>query len=140
MSKTTTIVLAVVGGFAGFIALIITIAFMATSGPVKAVEAELELLKSGPVQEAYEALATGFRETVPQSDFERFLATYPSFTKNQKVSFSSRDVSGDESTLRGTLTDTDGGVTPVQIRLVKENGAWRILSIEILTSGIQVID
>lgn len=140
MSKSSNIVLGVIGGFFAFIALIIAVAFAATSGPVKAVETELTLLKAGDVEQAYASLATDFRSSVPAPEFDSFLATYPVFTKNRKVSFSSREVVNDESTLKGTLTAEDGATTRAEFRLVKEEGVWRILSIEVLTGGIEVVD
>ncbi|MFH1078480.1 MAG: DUF4864 domain-containing protein [Patescibacteria group bacterium] len=140
MTKSSKITLGVIGGFFAFIALIIFAAFAMTSGPVKATEAELALLRSGDVEQAYAALASDFRSSVPATEFDSFLATYPVFTKSKKVSFSSREVVNDESTLKGTLTAEDGTATRVEFRLVKEEGMWRIVSMQVLTGGIEVVD
>lgn len=44
----------------------------------------------------------------------------------------------DIGTLEGTLKAKDGGVTPVVYKLVKENDAWKILSIRVNPTGPEV--
>jgi len=138
MSKSTKIVIGVLGGFAVFVGLIIGLAFWATSGPVKAVESNLDLLKGGNVQAAYDATAQDFKTAVPFTDYQQFLTAYPAFKNYQSVSFSSREVSNDQATLQGSIKAADGGMTPVEIKLINENGAWRILSIQVKNTGIEV--
>lgn len=138
MSKTSKIVLGVIGGFVALIVLIIVVAFMATAGPVKSAESYLGLLRSGNVEAAYKSTAKDFQATVSMSDFQRFLEAYPAFKNNQSASFSSREISNDTGTLKGELKATDGGVTPVEIKFVKENGEWRILGIQVKNTGIDV--
>ncbi len=138
MSKSTKIVIGILGGFVVFVALIIGVAFWATSGPVKAVQGSLDLLKSGDVQAAYDATAQDFKTAVPLTDFQQFLAAYPAFKDYKSVSFGSREISNDQSTLQGSITASDGGVTPVEFKLIKENGEWRILSIQVQNTGIEV--
>jgi len=138
MSKTTKIVVGVLGGFVVFVGLIIGLAFWATSGPVKAVESHLDLLKGGNVQAAYDATAKDFKTAVPFADYQQFLAAYPAFKNYQSVSFSSREINNDQATLQGDVKAADGGVTPVEIKLIKETGEWRILSIQVKNTGIEV--
>jgi hypothetical protein len=138
MSKSTKIIVGVLGGFVVFIGLIIGLAFWATSGPVKAVESHLDLLKSGNIQAAYDATAKDFKTAVPLTDYQQFLIAYPAFKNYQSVSFSSREINNDQATLQGDIKAADGGKTPVEIKLVNENGAWRILSIQVKNTGIEV--
>ena len=140
MSKGIKIALYVIGGFVAFVALIIGVAFYATSGPVKAVDANLLLLRQGKIEEAYKATAKDFQNAVDFETYQKFLSDYPSFKNNKSASYSSRAVENDTATLQGTLTANDGGATPVEFKLVKENGEWRILSMEVKDTGIKVTE
>jgi len=136
MPKWLKIVLIVLGCLVVFVGLIIGLAFWATSGPVKAVDVELTLLRGGKIEEAYKTTAKGFQNSVTLDQFKSYLDTYPSFKNNQSASWSSREINNDQGKLDGELRATDGGVTPLQVVLVKENGEWRVLSFEVTKTGV----
>ena len=137
MPKWLKIVLIVFGALAVFVGLIIGLAFWATSGPVKAVDAELALLRGGKIEEAYKATAKDFQNSVTLDQFKSYLDSYPSFKNNQSASWSSREINNDQGKLDGELKAADGGVTPLQVILVKENGEWRVLSFEATKTGVK---
>jgi hypothetical protein len=138
MSKNVKIVLGVVGGFIAFVALIIVVAFVATSGPVKAVDGQLALLRENKAEEAYKNMAKDFQNAVSLEEFQNVLTAYPSLKNNASASWSSRSIENDTGTLQGELKAKDGGVTPITFTLVKENGEWRILNFEIKPVGVNV--
>ena len=119
-----------------FIAAVVTLALWLTSDVVAPIERQLAFLRQGDLKAAYSETALAFRDNVPFNKFEAFVKQYPSLSRNKGHSFSSRSVDANGTgTVKGTLTDDRGAVLPVEYRLVKENEAWRILSIRIGTSG-----
>ncbi|MCI0479100.1 DUF4864 domain-containing protein [Candidatus Uhrbacteria bacterium] len=141
MSKAAKITLGIVGGFVAFIVLIVSLAFVATAGPVKSADGFFSLLRDGDTEAAYRSTAKDFQSTVSYEEFEAFLDDYPKFKDNRSASYRSREISNDVGTLKGDLTADDGGVTPIEIGLVRENGEWRILYIrETVDSGIETVD
>ena len=59
----------------------------------------------------------------------------PGPCQQQEASFSERRIENELGYVRGTLTDQDGGVLPIEYQLVKENESWKILGINIPTAG-----
>jgi len=135
MPKWLKIVLIVFGCLAVLVGAIIGLAFWATSGPVKAVDDELALLHNGKIEEAYNATAKDFQNTITLDQFKAYLDAYPSFKNNKSVSWSSREINNDQGKLDGELKAADGGVTPLEVVLIKENDVWRVLSFEVKKSG-----
>jgi len=127
--------LKVIIGLAIFAIVIVVISFMATSPIVKPVEKQLKYLKSGDVEAAYELTSGEFKNATSYETFQEFLTKYPTLTTNDSYSFNSREIetSGDTEvgTLTGTLKATDGTETPIEFRLIKENGEWKILGIQV---------
>ena len=114
-----------------FIIVIIVVAFVATAGPVKTVEKQLSLLSAGDISGAY-ALSSGeFKNATSLEVFTAFVKQYPSLSKNKSHTFTERSVENNQGTIKGSLTAEDGTVTPIIYNLVKENGEWLILNIDI---------
>ena len=63
------------------------------------------------------------------------MKSYPSLSQNQGHTFTTRSIENNIGTVKGTLTAKDGAVTPVEFQLVKEQGEWRILFIEVRAAG-----
>lgn len=123
-----------------FIAGIIGFAFWATQGPVKAVEAQLICLRNGDIQGAYELTSGDFRKTTDLSAFEQFVAGYPSLSQNEDYFFANREIDNNRGYIEGALIAVDGSKTPVKYDLIKEDGKWKIMFIEISPIGIQPIE
>ena len=123
--------LKVIIGLVIFVIIVIIIAMMATSPVVKPVEKELSYLKSGDVQAAYDLTSNEFKNATSLETFKAFLTQYPSLTSNKSHSFTNREIVNTTGTVTGTLEATDGTKTPIEFRLIKENGAWKILGIQV---------
>jgi hypothetical protein len=126
-------------GIAIFIALIIALSLFLTRGLADVANKQLEALRKGDVTAAYSYTAKDFQHAVSMQNFEKFLDQYPALKNNQKSSWSERSTSNGIGTLKGTLTATDGGVTPVEYHFVKENNEWKVLSITLNKVGTQIL-
>ena len=106
-------------------------AFFFTSGLIDPVDRQLAALRTGNIEAAYGETSKAFRESTSIDDFRRFLENYPILTKIEDHSFTGRKVENGLGFLSGKLMTKEGGVQPVEYRLVKENDAWKILGIDL---------
>ena len=120
-----------------FITTIVSVAFWATSGPVKVVEEQLVYLRSGDLDAAYGLTSGDFQKMTSLARFRQFVADYPSLAQNHQANFTSRKVENGIGYIEGSLTAVDGARTPVQYQLVKENSEWKILYIEMAPTGLE---
>jgi len=120
--------------FIAFVGLIIGCVFSMGGPAMKAGEDFLKQLSSNQVDKAYESAAIDFKQNVPKDAFTAFLKDYPIATKISIVSFNSFKIENSiYATLEGTVTATDGQVAPVNMRLVNENGTWRVIYVDFMT-------
>ena len=52
------------------------------------------------------------------------------------ASWDARSIQNSRGFLNGALTSKSGGILPVTIELVHENGAWKILAVHMSDTGI----
>jgi len=131
--STKKIVLILVGvGFA-FILLIVVIGggvfwvvWEWTSEPVRVTREHLEALNQEDYPRAYGHLSSSLQAELSLEEFTDLVRQNPQVFKTSDSTFSNRKIENDVCTLRGTVTSTQGGKTPVRITLVKEGGQWRI--------------
>jgi len=123
----------IIVAFIAFVGLIIGCVFSMGGPAMKAGELFLTQLSSGKVDQAYESAAIKFKETVSKDVFNSFLKDYPIATKVKSVSFNSFSIENGTADLQGTVTGTDGQVSPVNMRLLDENNAWRVLYVDFMT-------
>lgn len=126
------------GVFVVAVVAIISIALFATKGIVEVADQQLAALRAGDYAKAYSFNSKDFQNSTSLDKFRAFVEAYPSLKNNESSSFSSRKMENDVGTLEGTLKSKDGGVTPVVYKLVKENDAWKILSIRVNPTGPEV--
>jgi hypothetical protein len=122
-------------GIGAFILLIIFISFSATSGIVKIAEKQLNLISSGDLKGAYALTSQEFQKSVSYDNFLAYVNNYAVLKNYKDHKFTSREIQGDTGTITGTLTAKDGTATPVEYKFIKENGEWKILSINLSSSG-----
>lgn len=122
-------------GVGVFFLLITIISFSATSGIVKVSEKQLNLISSGDLKGAYALTSQEFQKSVTYDKFLKYVNTYEVLKNYNSHSFSSRETQGDLGLIRGTITAKDGTVMPLEYRLIKENGEWKILSLDLNPSG-----
>ena len=128
----------ILGGVLAFIILAVGLAFYFTAGMVGAVEKQLDLLRQGDIKAAYSLTCKDFQKATSLEQFTAFVKQYPSLSQNQGHTFSTRVIENNVGTVKGTLTAKDGAVTPVEFQLVKEQGEWRILFIEVRAAGTSI--
>ena len=126
------IILIAVVVFIAFVALIIGCVFSMGAPVMKSGEQFLTQLSSGQVDQAYESAAIQFKQTVSRDQFDQFLAGYPVMTKVKSASFNSFNIENNNfGTISGTITATDGQVSPITMQLVNENGGWKVLNMDL---------
>lgn len=122
----------VVGCLIVYVTLLIIFVFLTTSGLTNTITLQLSAIKSGNINKAYyQYTSTEFQKTTSLDTFEKFINNYPALKNNKDTSFTNREISDGNGTLKGTVTAADGTVTPIIYHLVKENGEWKIIHIEI---------
>lgn len=121
----------VVIGLIAIIVVSVSLALFLTSGLTGPVERQLAALGRGDIDAAYDVTSQAFQRSTSKAQFEQFVRAYPIITDIADHSFSERRVENGIGYLSGTLTSESGGVQPVSYRLVKENGEWKILGIDL---------
>lgn len=124
-------------GLVVFIVGVVMLAMWATSGLQEPVERHFAAIHSGDITMAYSELAIATRHDVSEADFKAMLERNPALTHVTGTSFSSRSYNGDQGSLEGTLAIDGSGKLPITVKLVKENGAWRILSYHVTPAQTQ---
>jgi TM2 domain-containing membrane protein YozV len=117
-----------------FMSSVAAVIMYATSSLVTVVDNQLAALQMGQIEKAYSYNSTEFQKNVSIDGFKNFVSQFPALINNANSSFSERKIDNHSGRLVGVLTAKDGTKTPVAYRLVQENGQWRILDIQILTS------
>lgn len=125
-------------GIAGFIILVVVLALVLTKSISDVVNKQLQALRQGDMITAYALTSKDFRNSTSLADFEKFVSNYPALKNNAKASWSSREINNGQGSLKGELIAIDGGVTPIEYRLVKENDEWKILGFSLKLSGATV--
>ncbi len=83
------------------------------------------------LKEAYEMTSSSFRSSVPERDFTAYLLARPYLTNIGQRSFSVYEWKHNNASVSGILISLVGSVTPVEFKLIKEEGAWRIMSAKV---------
>ncbi len=118
-------------GFLVFVALIIGVAFWATSAPADEAQTFVNLISADQLEDAYDRTANQFKEVVSKDQFEEFVAQYTVLTSPSTTSFNYRSVENNLATMQGTITAQDGTVSPITVQLVQENDTWKVLNIDL---------
>jgi predicted component of type VI protein secretion system len=105
-------------------------AFYMSKGAADAVKAEIQEIKEGRLDQAYESLHPSYRSQLSRGGFDQLVARHPGLRENADSTFWKRSIVNDTATLSGILTPTSGRPEPVTFKLVKEGGVWRISAIE----------
>ncbi len=118
-----------------FFGTIFAITLYITSGVVGSVSNQLAALRSGNIEKAYSYTSKDFQKATPPAKFKQFIDQYPSLKNNESSFFNNREINNNVGTVTGTLTAKDGAKTPVEYRLIWEDGSWKILNITVLPTG-----
>lgn len=132
-----TIVGSVIAAFIIYVAILFTFVMWATSGVSGAVESQLVSIRSGDVDKAYYTYTSKeFQSNTTLTEFKTFVEHYPAIKENKSISIEEREVKNSDGYISATLHGTDGSALPIQYRLIKEDGVWKILGIRV-PAGIE---
>lgn len=130
----------ILGGLVVVVVLAFVLVWWMTSGLTETTDKFFSLLKQDKVEKAYELTSEEFQASTSKEEFKTFL-TKTSLDEFQSATWNSRQRgSGGEGTLEGTIRTESGGNIPVTVKLVKENGEWKILNLQKAESGIEETD
>lgn len=102
--------------------------FYLTSDLTKTADAFFAAVKAKDYGGASQFLSEDFRAATPQTELAAFL-DQSTLTAFKTASWTNRSVSGNRGNLEGSITTDSGGVVPITLEFVKENGKWRIRSL-----------
>lgn len=119
----------------GFVIVVLSIIYLMNSGMTVAIYQQLSALRAGHIDKAYEMTSRDFRAATSLSDFEEFVNHYTPLKNNKSVTLSDRDRQDEAGSVKATLYSTDGVAIQVEYMLVKEEGSWKILGIQVNPTG-----
>lgn len=115
--------------------IIVVMGILFTESIVEVVDEHLTTLRANDQTKAYYAYTSkNFQETTNLENFKKFLKAHPVFLNVQSTHFSERSIKNNISTIKGTLTTDHNEKIPVEYQLIKEDGKWKILNIQLLSS------
>jgi len=117
------------------IALLVALIFFFTRGLTRSADGFFQAVAQKDMARARSYLAEEFRRRVDERELEDFLASR-SIAGFRSAQWSSRKVENGRGELSGSITTDTGGVVPVSLDLVKEQGAWKIYAIRKSTAGL----
>lgn len=122
-----------VAAIAGFVSLI----FWLTGGATDAADRFLALAAEGKDHEAYLATAAAFQA---QQDEPAFVRTMRQLGLDDYASASwpNRSIANNEATLEGSVTTKGGAVIPITMKLIEEQGEWKVLGLTGPQAGVQI--
>jgi hypothetical protein len=130
--RDRTIIKAVAAG-AGCLVLVIGVgAFLISrvyfymNGPRRMLDDHIRAINSGNYQLAYTHFTDDLKQDISYDEFRQNLEAFSSVLPGQESSFSHVKVVNDNASVEGTITGRDGAIFPVEYRLVRQNGVWRI--------------
>lgn len=125
----------IVAWFLLFVGAVVAIVFYITSGLIYSIDHQLQALQAGDIKKAYSYTSKDFQKVTSLSTFEKFVAQYPSLKNNESAFFNERAFENNLGTVKGTLTAKDGAKTPIEYKLIWEDGTWKILGIRVIYTG-----
>lgn len=126
-----------IAAFLAVLALIgVTAGILFTESLVDIVDNQLEALRQKDLSKAYyDYSSKDFQAATSFDQFRNFVEAYPVFLNNQTAHFAQRSIEHNIGTLKGNLTSQDHVNTPIEYKLIKDDGKWKILSIRLLKPG-----
>jgi len=107
-------------------AFLVGLSWVRSQGAVSVVEAQLQAIRAGKVDEAYGLFSREYRAGISLPMFRRWLRRQTRLANVQNLQFWGRSVWGSTALLWGRFEDDLGHRYPVRYLLVREGGSWRI--------------
>lgn len=102
------------------------LSWVRSQGAISVVEAQLQAIRSGNVEEAYGLFSRSYQAATSLPMFRRWLRRQTRLANVQNLQFWGRSAWGNTALLWGRFEDNLGHRYPVRYLLVREGGAWRI--------------
>ncbi|KTC91219.1 DUF4864 domain-containing protein [Fluoribacter dumoffii] len=135
LKKTLMVIGVIAAWFLLFVGTVFTIVLFLTNSLIYPINNQLKALKTGNIEKAYSYTSKDFQKATSLGDFNKFLNQYPSLKSNESTFFNIRSIENNLGFVKGTLTAKDGAKTPIEYRLIWENGGWKILNIKVSSTG-----
>ncbi len=135
MKKGCLIALTVVFALIVVAVAIVLFVFGLTSGAVKSGEDFLGLIGSGKIAAAYESASATLKSQQTLDSFTQSVKNL-GLTDYASASWSNREVKSDRAHLEGSVKTRAGGKIPLDMDLVKESGAWKVIYLSAPQSGV----
>lgn len=127
-------------GLSVFALIVVIVAILLTERWVGVVESQLQELKEGDIKQAYYLYTSkDFQRKTPFEKFQTFINAHPILFQNPSARFTTRGLNHNVSTLKGQLTDFNRKPIPIEYRLIKEEGKWKILSINFIEQPSELV-
>ena len=111
---------------AGSMLCMMAVSWVRSRGAVEVVQAQVENMRVGKVEEAYALFSVGYQSGVTLPMFRRWLRRQGQLHSAKKLQFWGRSVWGETAVLWGSFRDDLGHSYPVRYLLIREHGVWRI--------------
>lgn len=99
---------------------------------LKPLKDQLQELKANNIKKAYDDYtSTGFKQSTSLENFEKFIEKYPVFKNNKYADFYKLTFNNNIGMYNARLKSAAGEEREIEYALIKENGHWKILQIEI---------
>ncbi|MEC7840187.1 MAG: DUF4864 domain-containing protein [Chlamydiota bacterium] len=95
---------------------------------------QLDNIKAKDLFSAYDEYSSSdFKKATPFENFARFIDQHKVFSENSSIEFKDLNFDNNIASLTSILTAKDGDKAVVEYDLVKEEGAWKILGVKIIS-------
>jgi hypothetical protein len=108
-----------------------TLLSFAVKGPQDVVRAELDDIKGGRIDAAYDRLADDYKLQMSRSQFDLFLNAHQGLKANKTIDFEQNQIFNDTASLRAFVTSETGGKEEIRVELKKSGGSWKITLFEV---------
>jgi hypothetical protein len=106
-----------------------------TAGLPKSANTMFADIKAGKIEQAYTATAKEFQSATTLDQFTAFVQG-TKLNMYKSASWTEREVNNNQGILKGTVTLEDNTKLPFEINLIKEDGQWKIFTMNVPQGGI----
>ena len=110
--------------------------FFFSSGMEKTADAFFNVVKQRDIAKARSYLSEDFKASTDENALKEYLSQ-SAILNIKSFSWSNHQISGDRGQLDGFITTESGGVVPLKLTFVKENGDWKIYALQKSAAGLQ---
>ena len=109
----------------------IALSWLQSQGAVAVVREQATEIRAGKLDQAYGLFSSDFRSSMTLPMFRRWLHRQPALSSIQNLHIWGRWAGSGTVTLSGSFQDDLGHSYPVRYSLIRENGDWRIDSVQV---------